>query len=78
MTGLEDLADLIERTAAEEWDRVLIRREHLGGRYPGSSYWDGRQTAFKEAARIVRSAGQTPSAPQQPGPGATPGAGSRA
>ena len=52
---LSALADELERMAAEEWDRVLLRREGLQGRSGGSSYWDGRQAAFREVVEALRS-----------------------
>jgi len=58
---LETLASALERTAREEWDRILIRREFRPGEPDaGSSYWDGRQAAFQEAAKMVREAGAKP------------------
>jgi hypothetical protein len=57
MPDLEALAQRIERAAREEWDRVLLHREGLEGRSAGSSYWDGRQAAFRDVAKMIREAG---------------------
>jgi hypothetical protein len=59
MSTREDIARAIEQLARDEWDRILLRRDFRPGetRNAGSSYWDGRQSAFREAARIVRETG---------------------
>ena len=71
MSALSELADLIEESAREEWDRVLIRREFREGEptSAGSSWWDGRQALYREIVAQLRLAdrdgppGRSPSPP---------------
>jgi hypothetical protein len=54
-TSSDRNADDVERFAREEWDRVLIRRDIPEGEPgAGSSYWDGRQTAFRTVVDALR------------------------
>jgi hypothetical protein len=64
LVDLEALAARIELLAVEEWDRILLRREYRAGEPDaGSSFWDGRQAALRDAARMVREAVRPSSGP---------------